>query len=583
MYRTHYCGDLISGDIGKNVVVSGWVHSRRDHGGVIFIDMRDIKGLLQVVFNPDKPIFKTAEDLRSEYVVKVEGIVRRRPEGTENPKLPTGEVELLADKLEILNDSQPLPFSLSAYTDVSEDVRLKYRYLDLRRTSIRENFLFRDNLLTITRNFFHKHGFVEIETPFLTKSTPEGARDFLVPSRLTPGAFYALPQSPQLFKQILMVAGFDRYYQIVRCFRDEDLRADRQPEFTQLDLEMSFVEEEDVINIIEKLLAEIFEKLLGKNLKTPFNRMAYSDAMLKYGSDKPDTRFGLEIVDLTADLKGTKFKVFADAIAKKGCIRAICVKKGAEFSRSEIDALIGKSIEFGAKGLAWIKLFSGGFESNIVKFFSAEELGKIKAKLNASDGDLILFVADSSKIAPVALGQLRLFLGEKLNLIEEGYKFLWVVDFPLLERDDLENRWTSIHHPFTSPKEDIMSISLDKETLSGIRARAYDIVLNGIELGGGSIRINKTDVQKKIFELLNIPDEESRIKFGFLLDALNFGAPPHGGIALGVDRLIAILRGETSIREVIAFPKTQRGICPLTGAPSSVTDKQLKEIYIKTM
>lgn len=583
MYRTHYCGELNSATIGKKVTLSGWVHSRRDHGGVIFIDLRDIKGLVQIVFNPGTDVFAIAEGLKSESVIKIEGTVRRRPEGTENPKIPTGEVEVVCDIVEVLNESAPLPFSLSEYIDVSEEVRLKYRYLDLRRPAVKENFIFRDKLISLTRDFFRSNGFLEIETPFLTKSTPEGARDFLVPSRLIPGSFYALPQSPQLFKQILMVAGFDRYYQIARCFRDEDLRADRQPEFTQLDIEMSFVEEDDVIDIIERFLSVIFENLVGEKIATPFARISYDDAMLKYGSDKPDTRFGLEIKDLTPELAGSKFKVFSDAVSKGGCIRAICVEKGAELSRSEIDGLIAKSVELGAKGLAWMKFTPKGFESSIVKFFSEQELEKIKNKTGAVAGDLLLFVADDKKIAASVLGQIRLHLAERLKLIGKGYKFLWVVDFNLLEWDATENKWSSIHHPFTSPKtNDIKHLSLENPNLAGIKARAYDIVLNGVELGGGSIRINKPQIQKKIFELLGISDDDAKTKFGFLIEALNYGAPPHGGIALGLDRLVALLRGETSIREVIAFPKTQKGVCPLTSAPTRVTDKQLKEIYIKT-
>lgn len=581
MMRTHYCGELTIKNENIRAALCGWVHSRRDHGGVIFIDIRDVKGIIQTVFNPASDVFGVAENLKMESVVRIEGVVRLRPEGTRNHKIPTGDVEVIADKVVVLGDCAPLPFSVSDYAEVSEEVRLKYRYLDLRRPSVRDIFVFRSKLLGVVSEFLRSEGFSEIETPVLTKSTPEGARDFLVPSRLSPGAFYALPQSPQLFKQILMIAGFDRYFQVARCFRDEDLRADRQPEFTQLDIEMSFVEEQDVEGVIERLLSSVFEKLLGQKISIPFPRLPYADAMLKYGSDKPDLRFGLEIADLTAEMSSSGFKVFRQAVERGGVVRALNIPGGGNFSRSEIDALVSKSVELGAGGLAWMKKTASGFESNIVKFFSADELDSVSSKTSAVAGDLVVFVADSDKVAAFVLGQLRLLIAERLKISREGYNFVWVTDFPLLEKDDMTGTWNAMHHPFTSPSD--TAGFLDGKIDPGqLRARAYDIVLNGAEMGGGSIRIHSSAVQKKIFSLLGISDEAARDKFGFLLEALNYGAPPHGGIALGLDRLVAIMLGETSIREVIAFPKTQRGSCPLTGAPADVAEKQLREVYIKT-
>lgn len=585
MQRTDYCGKFSAKDIGKKVAVFGWVHSRRDHGGVIFIDLRDREGLLQVVFQPEKKeIFAQAEKLRSEFVLKVVGTIRKRPAGTENPNLPTGEVEVVTEELEIINQCPGLPFEISDYTETSEEMRLKYRYLDLRRPQVQKNFILRHKMVQEIRTYLSNQGFIDLETPFLTKSTPEGARDFLVPSRLNPGTFYALPQSPQLFKQILMVAGFDKYFQMAKCFRDEDLRADRQPEFTQVDLEMSFVEEKDVMSVIEGLISGVFKNVLGKEIKTPFTRMPYAEAMLKYGSDKPDTRFDFKIVDFTEELKNCGFKVFKEAIEKGGVVRGLCVKGGEKFSRSEIDALTVFVGEFGAKGLAWMKITDKGPESNIVKFFSAQDLQTIQKKFISQTGDLLLFLADVPEVVAQGLGALRLKIGKQQNLIDkEKFEFLWVVDFPLLDWDKEDKKWVAMHHPFTSPKlEDISLLeSSDNNTIKKARARAYDIVLNGVELGGGSIRIHQEKVQEKMFSVLNITKEDAKKKFGFLLDALSFGAPPHGGIALGLDRFCALLLGEESIREVITFPKTQKAVCPMSGAPDVVADKQLKELGIQ--
>jgi aspartyl-tRNA synthetase len=581
--RTLYCGGLRQGHIGKKATLFGWVHSRRDHGGVIFIDLRDREGIAQIVFQPEKKeIFAQAEKFRSEYVLGVTGLVRQRPEGTENPNMLTGQVEVVVEELNVINKCPGLPFEVSEYKETSEELRLKYRYLDLRRPNVQKNFLLRHRMMQATRNYLADQGFIEIETPFLTKSTPEGARDFLVPSRLSPGDFYALPQSPQIFKQILMVAGFDKYFQIVKCFRDEDLRADRQPEFTQIDMEMSFVDENDVMTVTEGVLQQVFKNALNIELKLPFKRMAYEEAMLRFGNDKPDTRFGMELADLTSELKTCGFKVFSHAAEKGGIIRAICVPGGEKFSRSEIEDLTKFVATYGAKGLAWMKVTEKGPESNIVKFFSSENLDAIQKKTGSKPGDLLLFLADSGDIVTSGLSALRLKLGKQLNLIpEDKYEFLWVVDFPLVEWDKDNKRWAAMHHPFTSCKEEHVPLLDNKEKAGSIHARAYDIVLNGVELGGGSVRIHKKDVQSKMFSLLNIKEEEAKEKFGFLLDALSYGAPPHAGIALGFDRLCALLSGEESIREVIAFPKTQKAACPMSGAPSYVSDKQLRELYIK--
>ena len=582
MKRSCYCGDVREDSIGKELAISGWVHSRRDHGGVIFIDLRDREGLMQVVFQPEnKEIFAIAERLRSEYVISVKGLVRNRPEGTVNPNMPTGKVELVVSELEIVNSAPGLPFEVSDYVDTSEELRLKYRYLDMRRPSFQKNFIMRHNISQGIRNFLNEEGFLEIETPFLGKSTPEGARDFLVPARLHHGSFYALPQSPQIFKQILMVAGFDKYYQIARCFRDEDLRADRQLEFTQVDLEMSFVEENDVMGVIERMLAKVFKTAMNIDIKMPFERMQYSEAMLRYGSDKPDTRFEMFIQDFSQELKNSGFSVFANVLSKGGIVRGLCIPSGASLSRSEIDGLTKFVGEYGAKGLAWMKVTDSGAESNIVKYFKDEEIKAIVSKLQGKAGDLIVFLADDEKIVAQGLGALRLKMGKELGLIDKNkFNFLWVVDFPMFEWDIDEKRWSALHHPFTSPKD---GESLTSENASKAKAKAYDVVLNGVELGGGSIRIHKNEVQKKVFELLGITEEAAKDKFGFLLDALTYGAPPHGGVALGFDRLCALLAGEESIREVIAFPKTQKASCPLSNAPAEVSEKQLKELGIRVV
>ncbi|MCA6084825.1 aspartate--tRNA ligase [Candidatus Endomicrobiellum agilis] len=580
MKRSGYCGGIREDSIGKEIAVCGWVHSRRDHGGVIFIDLRDREGILQIVFQPEnKEIFETAEKLRGEYVIAVKGLVRNRPDGTVNPNMPTGSVELIVAELKVLNTSTGLPFEISDYVDTSEELRLKYRYLDLRRPNFQKNFVMRHKISKGIRDFLNEEGFLEIETPFLTKSTPEGARDFLVPSRLQRGNFFALPQSPQLFKQILMVAGFDKYYQIARCFRDEDLRADRQLEFTQVDIEMSFANEEDIMGVIERMLARTFKAALNLDVKTPFERIPYAEAMLRFGSDKPDTRFEMEIKDLSPELKNSGFGVFSSAISKGGTVRGLCIPKGASFSRSEIDGLAKFVGEYGAKGLAWMKITDTGADSNIVKYFKENEIKAVISKLNAISGDLIVFLADEEKIAAQGLGALRLRIGREFGLIDKNkFNFLWIVDFPLMEWDKEEQRWQALHHPFTSPED---ANSLTKENAGIAKARAYDVVLNGIELGGGSIRIHRSDVQKKIFDILNISDESAKEKFGFLLEALTYGAPPHGGIALGFDRLCALIAGEDSIREVIAFPKTQKGVDPLSNAPAPANDKQLKELGIR--
>ncbi len=582
MKRSHYCGQLTAKHVDNEVVLNGWVHRRRDHGGLTFIDLRDREGLVQVVFNPQisEAIHEQAHTLRSEFVIEVKGKVALRPEGTENRDLPTGEVEILADDLVILNPALTPPFLIEDDGEPSEALRLKYRYLDLRRPSVQQNLILRHRLSKTMRRFLDDRDFLEIETPFLTKSTPEGARDYLVPSRLNSGEFYALPQSPQLFKQILMVSGFDRYYQVVRCFRDEDLRADRQPEFTQIDIEMSFIEQEDILSMMEDFLKTIFSEVKGIAPETPIPRLTYKEAMARFGVDKPDLRFGLELKDLSDLVLKSDFKVFRQAVEKKGSVKGINAKGLAKLSRKEIEELTQKAIELGAKGLAWMKVTEEGLEAPIAKFFKPELLKEIRECLEGVPGDLLLFCADKDEVVHQVLGSLRLVLGKQLNLIDPlVFKPLWVTDFPLLEYNEDEKRYVARHHPFTAPMdEDLELLSSDPPQ---VRAKAYDLVLNGVEIGGGSIRIYKRDIQMKMFDLLGIQKEEAESKFGFLLEAFQYGAPPHGGIAFGFDRIAAILAGVDSIREVIAFPKTQKGICMMTNAPSSVTPKQLKELHIR--
>ena len=579
------CGEIRASDIGSTITIHGWTNRRRDHGGLIFIDLRDRSGVVQVVFNPeiDAEVHKTAHEIRNEYVLEAKGEVRKRPEGTENLLIATGQVEIIARELRILNECKPLPFMVEDETDASEFLRLKHRYLDLRRPIIQKNIILRHETTKVLREYLNSQGFLEIETPVLTKSTPEGARDYLVPSRTNPGHFYALPQSPQLFKQILMVSGFERYYQIVKCFRDEDLRADRQPEFTQVDLEMSFVKREDVMTLVEDMMKKVFMDVLGTELKEPFQRLTYNEVLDRFGTDKPDLRFSLELKDVGDIVKDSSFKVFLGALSDGGRVKGINAKGLAHYSRKELDDLTEEVKTFGAKGLAWIKI-KNGFESPIAKFFPEQTLKLIAKKLEAEEGDLLLFVADKERIVNDSLARLRNEFGKRLNLIKNDmYKFLWVTDFPLFEWNDEEKRYEAMHHPFTGPMEEDMELFLQggNESIPKLRAQAYDIVLNGYEIGGGSIRIYKKEVQDKMFEMLKISPEDANAKFGFLLEALEYGAPPHGGLALGLDRLVMILAGVQSIRDVIAFPKTQKAVCPLSNAPSTVDEKQLKELNIK--
>ncbi|GAB4345745.1 MAG: aspartate--tRNA ligase [Candidatus Abyssubacteria bacterium] len=580
--RTHYCGELRPEHAEQTVTLAGWVHRRRDHGNLIFIDLRDRAGLAQVVFNPqvDSAAHELAQTLRNEYVVAVTGIVRLRPEESVNPRIATGQVEVFAHSLSVLNRAETPPFVIEDEIDASEEIRLKHRYLDLRRPTMLKNFMVRHKAAIATRNYFDRLGFLEVETPFLTKSTPEGARDFLVPSRLTKGTFYALPQSPQLFKQILMVGGIDKYFQIVKCFRDEDLRADRQLEFTQIDVEMSFVTRDEIIALTEGLMKEIYRVALGIEIQTPMPRLSYADAMSRFGKDAPDLRFGMELKDVSDIVRDSEFKVFRTAVETGGSVKALCVSGIREFPRSRQDELVDYVKIFGAKGLAWLHHTAEGLSSPIAKFLGDSKLAQLAQRMESKPGDYIMFVADKTRIVHDALGNLRVRLARELDLIPDNtLAFTWVLDFPLFHYNEEEKRLDSEHHPFTSPLPEDIAL-LDKDPLK-VRAQAYDLVLNGNEIGGGSIRIHDPELQTKIFALLNIGEVEAREKFGFLLDALSYGAPPHGGIAMGFDRIVMLMCGASSIREVIGFPKTQKGVCAMTDAPAPVDPKQLKELGLK--
>ena len=585
--RTNYCGEVTESLIDQEVTVTGWVHRRRDHGGVIFIDLRDREGLLQVVYDPDiEDAFATAESVRNEYVLQVKGLVRYRPEGTKNDKLATGQVEVLGKELTILNASETPPFMLDvADNEVAEDIRLKYRYIDLRREPMQKRLKMRSDIVRTLRNFLDDNGFMDIETPMLTKATPEGARDYLVPSRTHENSFFALPQSPQLFKQLLMMSGMDRYYQIVRCFRDEDLRADRQPEFTQIDIETSFIDEEEIMSMTEYMMRGIFSDVLNVELPNPFPRMSYDEAIRRFGSDKPDMRISMELVDIADLLQDIEFKVFSGpAKDEKGRVAAMRLPGGCKLSRKDIDGYTNFVGIYGAKGLAYIKVNEvakgvEGLQSPILKFLPDDAVMEIIKRTGAEDGDLVFFGADKAKTVNEALGALRVKLAEDLDLMQGEWEPLWVVDFPMFEWDEKGNRWHALHHPFTSPKES--DLDLLETDPGNCYSRAYDMVLNGTELGGGSMRIYREEVQKKVFKALGIGDEEAQEKFGFLLDALKFGCPPHGGIAFGLDRLVMLLSGATSIRDVMAFPKTQSASCMLTQAPSEVSETQLRELHIK--
>ncbi len=582
MRRTHSCGQLGAGDVGREVVLMGWVLRRRDHGGVIFVDLRDREGITQVVFNPElaPEAHAAAEAIRSEFVLGVRGQVRNRPEGMVNPNLTTGAIEVMASELRILNSAQTPPFMIEDNVEVAEATRLKYRHIDLRRPRLQRNLMLRHRAAAAVRTYLNGLGFLDLETPFLTKSTPEGARDYLVPSRVNPGMFYALPQSPQLFKQLFMMSGFDRYYQIVRCFRDEDLRADRQPEFTQIDIEMSFVGEEDVMAVAEGMMAALFKEILGVELTLPFARLTYAEAVGRYGLDKPDTRFGLELKEVSDIVGGSGFKVFADAVGRGGIVKALNAKGCSEMPRKAIDDLTAFVAVYRAKGMAWIKVREDGWQSPIAKFFTEAEKSALAERIGMETGDLVFFVADQPAVVNDSLGQLRNHLGQKLGLIDAGrFNFLWVTRFPMFEYDETEKRFQALHHPFTAPLEEDYD-KLETDPLK-VNSRAYDLVLNGFEVGGGSIRIHQRSLQETIFQTLGMDAAACEEKFGFLLSALDSGAPPHGGIAFGFDRLVMLLCGESSIRDVIAFPKTQKAACLLTNAPSEPAKAQLDELHLR--
>ncbi|MCA1056269.1 aspartate--tRNA ligase [Rossellomorea aquimaris] len=580
--RTAYCGEITEAYIGQKVTIKGWVQKRRDLGGLIFIDLRDREGIVQAVFNPDhsEEALSIAETIRNEYVLSLTGTVVERGEGTVNKNLKTGKVEIQVDQVEIINEAKTPPFMIDDQNEVSEDVRLKYRYIDLRRPAMADTFRMRHNVTTSFRSFLNENGFLDVETPILTKSTPEGARDYLVPSRVHPGEFYALPQSPQIFKQLLMVSGFDRYYQIARCFRDEDLRADRQPEFTQIDMEMSFMDKEEIMALVEDMMKKLMIDVKGLTIETPLPRMTYDEAMSRYGSDKPDTRFGMELIDVSEIVKESGFKVFSSAVSSGGQVKLINVKGAAStYSRKDIDALTEFVSRYGAKGLAWLKVEEEGLKGPISKFVTEEDASGISAAAEAETGDLLLFVADKKSVVADALGALRLKLGKELKLIDESkFNFLWVTDWPLLEFDEEENRYYAAHHPFTMPvREDLEKFDTNP---AEVRAEAYDLVLNGYELGGGSLRIYERDIQEKMFKVLGFSKEEAEEQFGFLLEAFEYGTPPHGGIALGLDRVVMLLAGRTNLRDTIAFPKTASASCQLTEAPGGVSEAQLNELSL---
>ena len=580
--RTHYCGDLGTSQIGEEVILMGWSHRRRDLGNLIFVDLRDREGMVQIVFNPEvnPELHKEAHRIRNEFVLAVKGKVQPRPDDMVNTSLKTGAVEVAVDEMEILNESKTPPFHIDDEAGISGNLLLTYRYLDLRRRNLLKNMVLRSRVAIETRNYLQKEGFIEVETPFLTKSTPEGARDYLVPSRLNPGMFYALPQSPQLFKQLLMISGFDKYFQIVKCFRDEDLRADRQPEFTQIDMEMSFITENDIISTVEGMMVHIFKTGMGITLRTPFPRLTHHDAIERYGKDNPDTRFNLELRDVTGIISKSEFRVFQEAIGSGGIVKAIRVEDGKSLSRKDLDGLGDFVSTYGAKGILWARINEDGWTSPIAKFLNSQEIEGINEKMGAKEGNTILFVAGSPGIVNDSLGNLRSFLAQKLELINENsFEFTWITEFPMFEYSETEGRFIANHHPFTAPlPEDIPVLKTDP---GRVRARAYDLVLNGSEIGGGSIRIHKSDIQSKVFDVLGFDEEETRTKFGFLLDALEYGTPPHGGIAFGLDRIIMIMAGAESIRDVIAFPKTHKATCLLTGAPSPIDPDQLAELSIK--
>lgn len=584
MYRSNVCGELNLSNVDKVVTLSGWVSRRRDHGGLIFVDLRDRSGIVQIVFDEaalGSAAFDSAETLRNEFVIKVSGTVRARSAETINPKMPTGEIEVVVNELTILNKAKTPPFYIQDGIDVDENVRLRYRYLDLRRPEMQQNIMLRHRVTKIMRDYLDKHGFLEIETPMLCRSTPEGARDFLVPSRLNAGQFYALPQSPQIFKQLLMVSGFERYFQIVRCFRDEDLRADRQPEFTQLDIETSFLEQEEILTIMEGLVKDIFETTLDVKIDTPFQRMSWQEAMDRFGSDKPDLRFGMELMDISEYVKGSDFKVFNSVLEAGGQIKVIKVEGYADIPRRELDGLVQYVQTYGAKGLAWIQYSQEGIKSPFKKFYSDETFEKIRKATNSETGDLLLVVGDKPSVVAQALGELRLEMGRRRGLINpDKLCFLWIVDFPMFEYVEEDKRYKAMHHPFTRPRAEDVDLLLTDP--AKVRADAYDIVLNGVEVGGGSLRIYDSELQQKVFKAIGLTDEEARNKFGFLMDAFEYGTPPHGGIAFGLDRLIMLMSKRKSIRDVIAFPKTQSAIDPMSHAPSEVDAKQLAELHIKT-